>query len=97
MFFMKIKYTPKFLTQVESVFTQGGYRVRYEKGNFQSGYCILNQQKVVVISKYFTLEGKINCLVEILRRVDWDFSQLEESERVFYQAIKGIGQLEIDL
>ncbi|NJO03730.1 MAG: hypothetical protein HC880_20510 [Bacteroidia bacterium] len=85
---MKIKFTTNYQTQLESIFSQAGYLVRYEKGNFNSGYCILNQKKVVVVNKYYTTEGKINCLIDILRQVDWDFSQLEEKEKKLYEDIK---------
>ncbi|MBL0054097.1 MAG: hypothetical protein IPP29_22730 [Bacteroidetes bacterium] len=40
--------------------------MRYEKGNFKSGYCVLETKKVVVVNKFVTLENKINTLVEIL-------------------------------
>jgi hypothetical protein len=92
----KIRYTPKFLEQIEDIFKHAEYLVRYEKGNFQSGYCILKNQKVVVVNRYFPLEGKINCLVEILRSVDWDFSNLpEKDKKLYYELINP--QLEIEL
>lgn len=84
----KIKFTSKYLAQLENIFRQAGYMVRYEKGNFKSGYCILKNTKVVVINRYYTLEGKVNCLVEILKTVDWAFENLEEPEKNIYQQIK---------
>lgn len=84
---MKIKHTPKFLEKVEKIFNHAGYLVRYEKGNFKSGYCILNSKKVVVVNKYYTVEGKVNCLIDILGQVNWDFSALEEEDAKIYQGI----------
>ncbi len=84
---MKIRFTPAFLSNLEKVFSQAGYVVRYEKGNFQSGYCILNQKKVVVVNKYYTTEGKVNCLLEILHHVSWDFSELQEAEKKLYTGL----------
>ena len=46
--------------------------MRYEKGNFKSGYCIINKNKIVIINKYFTVEGKINSLIEIISKIDID-------------------------
>lgn len=42
------------------------YVIRYERGTFQSGYCILEQRKVVVLNKFLQLEGRINTLVDII-------------------------------
>ncbi len=73
---MTVKYTNHFLHKLEDVFSESDYILRYEKGNFQSGYCILNENKVAVVNKYFSLEGKINSLIEILRTVSMDTSNL---------------------
>ena len=63
------------------------YILRYEKGNFQSGYCILNESKVAVINKFFALEGKVNSLVEILRSIKVDTSKLSEGNRKLFSEI----------
>ncbi len=78
---MEIKYTNHFLSKLEDVFAQSDYVLRYEKGNFKSGYCILNDTKVTIVNKYYTLEGKINCLVEILKNISIDMSTLNEKNR----------------
>lgn len=52
--------------------------VRYEKGHFNSGYCLLESRQVVVINRYYTLESKINVLLDILGQVDINREQLEE-------------------
>ncbi len=63
------------------------YILRYEKGNFQSGYCILNESKIAVINKFFALEGKVNSLVEILRSIEIDSSKLSDQNKKFYSEI----------
>jgi len=63
------------------------YILRYEKGNFQSGYCILNESKVAVVNKFFALEGKVNSLVEIIRSIKIDSSKLSEGNRKLYSEI----------
>ena len=45
---------------------EAAYIVRYERGNFQSGYCILEQRKVVVLNKFLQVEGRINALIDII-------------------------------
>jgi hypothetical protein len=69
---MSIKYTKNFLDKLENIFASSEYHLRYEKGNFKSGYCILKETKIVIINKYFTLEGKINALLDILKTLDFN-------------------------
>ena len=84
---MTIKYTNHFLNKLEDIMSETDYILRYEKGNFQSGYCILNESKVAVVNKFFALEGKVNSLVEILRAIKVDSSKLSESNRKLYAEI----------
>lgn len=69
---MEIKLTKQFQKKLESILISQEYMVRYEKGNFKSGYCIINKNKIVIINKYFTVEGKINSLIEIISNIDID-------------------------
>lgn len=57
-----IKYTNHFLTKMEDLIAESDYTLRYEKGNFKSGYCVLKDQKIIIINKFYTMEGKINAL-----------------------------------
>lgn len=78
-----MKYTKHLLNKLEDIFSESEYVLRYEKGNFQSGYCILKDTKIAIVNKYFPLDGKINCLVEILKSVELDTSKLSEKNRKF--------------
>ena len=60
---------------------ESDYTLRYEKGNFNSGYCILNQDKIAIVNKYFTQEGKINCIVDIIKSVEIDSSKLNQKNK----------------
>ncbi len=85
---MQIKYTPQYLHKLEDIFAESDYILRYEKGNFKSGYCVLKNTKVVIINKYFPTEGKINCLVDILKTIEMDDSAFSEKNKKFYQELK---------
>lgn len=61
------------------------YILRYEKGNFKSGYCILNENRVAIINKYYSLEGKINCLVDIIKVIDVDDTNLNDKNKKLYR------------
>lgn len=51
---------------MEQLFEEARYRVRYEKGNFNSGFCVLEERRIAVINRFLNVEGRINALVEIL-------------------------------
>lgn len=61
-----MKYTQNSLDKVEKILEEAGYIVRYERGTFQSGYCILESKKVVVLNKFLQTEGRINTLYDII-------------------------------
>ena len=75
---MTIRYTKQFLNKLEDVFAESDYVLRYEKGSFKSGYCVLNDTRIAIVNKYYTTEGKINCLIDILKSIDIDKSSLSE-------------------
>jgi len=85
---MQLKYTRPFLNRLEDIFAESDYMLRYEKGTFKSGFCILKDTKVAVVNKYFPLEGRINCLVEILRSIDIPTESLRPESQELYLAIK---------
>ncbi|MEO5571129.1 MAG: hypothetical protein ABIT08_04140 [Bacteroidia bacterium] len=65
-----IKYTPQYLQKLEDLLKENNYTIRNEKGNFKSGYCILEFRRVIVINKFSTIESRINALIEILKELD---------------------------
>jgi hypothetical protein len=87
---MDIKYTQHFLNRLEDIFSESDYILRYEKGNFKSGYCILKQTQVVIINKYFTTEGKITALLEILRSVSLNTDRMNEKNKKLYEDLKNV-------
>ncbi|WP_420387507.1 hypothetical protein [Roseivirga sp.] len=75
---MSVKYTKHFLGKLEDIFAESDYVLRYEKGNFKSGYCILKDTKIAIVNKYYTTEGKVNCLIDILKSVEIDQKRLSD-------------------
>ncbi|MFN6946208.1 MAG: hypothetical protein ACK4ND_14760 [Cytophagaceae bacterium] len=81
---MEIKYTPQFLHKLEDIFAESEYILRYERGNFHSGYCILKDTNIAIINKFLPVEGKINCLIDILKSIKIDAGKISEKNRKFY-------------
>jgi hypothetical protein len=79
-----MKYTQTTLDKLEAIPEQAGYVLRYERGTFQSGYCILEDRKVVVLNKFLQTEGRINTLLDLIPQLDINTDVLtEESKRVY--------------
>lgn len=86
---MSFKYTPALLKKVEEIFKEGGYTVRYEKGNFQNGYCVLEKRHVVVINKFHEVEAKINSMMELLVTItDLELENLSSESTELFRKIK---------
>ncbi len=52
-----------------------GYRVIFEKGNFQSGHCIVLDKKVIVVNKFLSDKVKILTLKDLLQQIREDESE----------------------
>ncbi len=74
-------FTQGSLTKIEEFFKEQGYKVRYEKGSFRTGACMLQATKVVVVNKFSNLEIKIQSLWNILMDIEIDSEAI--SERLF--------------
>jgi len=75
---MTIKYTKQFLNKLEDIFAESDYVLRYEKGSFKSGYCVLKDTKIAIVNKYYTTEGKVNVLIDILKSIEIDRTLLSQ-------------------
>ncbi|MBA3648079.1 MAG: hypothetical protein H0W62_05940 [Chitinophagales bacterium] len=82
------RYSAATLLKLEQLFRECSYAVRYEKGTFKSGYCILENKKVIVINKYLDTESRINSLLDILSQTDIDESLLSERASQFLKEAK---------
>ena len=82
---MKIRFNSSTLDKLEKVISEAGYIVRYERGTFQSGFCILESKKVVVLNKFLQTEGRINTLVDLLSFLTIEADHLSADSRKIYE------------
>jgi len=75
------------LEKLETLLRSGGYKVRYEKGNFKTGACMLLSSKVVVVNKFSNLESKIHAITELIRELELDHNLLDDKQITFLQQI----------
>ncbi len=82
------KYTKHTLKKIELILEESGYIIRYEKGNFQSGYAIVQDKKIAIVNKFFDTEARINVLLDILATVEIPAEILSEKSAKFYKQIQ---------
>lgn len=82
-----MKYNQPTLNKLEKILEEAGYIVRYERGSFQSGYCILEDRKVVVLNKFLIPEGRINALMDIIPVVSVNYDLLTHDSQKLYDEV----------
>lgn len=79
-----MKYNLVTVKKLENILDECGYIMRYERGSFQSGYCILEDRKVVVLNKFLPTEGRINTLMDIIPLVNLTYEMLTTDSQKMY-------------
>lgn len=76
------------LEKLEILLKTTGYKIRYEKGNFKTGACLLQRSRVIMVNKFSGLESKILSIGELARDLDIDYSLLDDRQIAFLQQLK---------
>lgn len=84
---MKLRFTPSTLEKIEKIVSEAGYIIRYERGTFQSGYCVLESKKVVVLNKFLQTEGRINTLIDLVSNLSIEADHLSLDSKKLYGEI----------
>jgi hypothetical protein len=84
-----MKYTQTTLDKIEAIAEEAGYIVRYERGSFQSGFCILEDRKVVVLNKFLPLEGRINTVIDLIPQLRIEADALTPESKKWFTEIMG--------
>jgi hypothetical protein len=83
-----MKYTQHNLDKLEDILGESDYRVRYERGTFQSGWCLLETKKIVVLNKFLDVEARMNTLFELIPKLSVDIDKLtHESQKLYLEVI----------
>ena len=83
-----MKFSQNTLDKIEKIAQESGYVMRYERGSFQSGYCILQEKKVVVLNKFLPTEGRINTLIDLLPQLNINFDSLTHESQKLYTELQ---------
>jgi len=86
-----MKYTQGTLDKYNAILTESGYIIRYERGTFQSGWCLLESRKIVVLNKFLSTEGRINILIDIIPQIPISYDLLTlESQKLLDTIVKRV-------
>lgn len=85
---MEITFTARTLDKLEALLKSLNYKVRYEKGNFKTGACVLESSRVVVINKFSDLESRIMAIISLLKTIEIDEALLDEKQAQFLYLLK---------
>ena len=92
MHFMKL--TQSTLDKLEDILGESEFVVRYERGNFQSGWCLLESKRIVVLNKFLNLEARINTLLELIPQLDIQFDKLTHGSQKLFEEVKKLALIE---
>ena len=62
-----------------------GYRIRFEKGDFAGGHCILKDQQLLVVNKRFTIEKKLATIARAIGEIGVEGVFLKPAVRAFVE------------
>lgn len=85
---MTITNTNHTLEKLEQLLKYLGYKVRYEKGNFKTGSCLIENNRMVVINKFSNLETKIEALIALIKILKFEDSSLTDKQKIFYYSLQ---------
>ena len=69
---IKEKEFEAILQDLKSLALQMGAKVRFERGDFKGGYCIVKEDKVIVINKLANTQRKVMILSAALKELGSD-------------------------
>ena len=89
-----MKLTQTTLDKLEDILGESEFVVRYERGNFQSGWCLLEAKRIVVLNKFLNVEARINTLLELIPVLDIQFDKLTHESQKLYTEVKKLSLTE---
>jgi hypothetical protein len=73
------------IVELEELARQFGILIRYEKGDFEGGYCILKDQKVLVVNKRIHEARKASVLAQALAEYGIETTSIKTNLREYIQ------------
>jgi len=84
------KATRHSLKKLEDIIRSLGYKVLYEKGNFKSGYCLVEQSHVIVINRFLDTDARIGLLLDIVEQAEMPLENLNNEALGFLRKLRQV-------
>jgi len=84
---IKEKEFETILQDLKQIAQELGAKVRFERGDFKGGYCIVKEDKTIVINKLSTLQKKVMILTAALKDIGVDEKYLPPRIREIIEEI----------
>ncbi len=84
---IKEKEFETILQNLKQIAQELGAKVRFERGDFKGGYCIIKEDKTIVINKLSTLQKKVMILTSALKDLGVDEKYLPPRIREIIEEI----------
>jgi hypothetical protein len=69
---IKEKELDLLISQLKDIANQLGVIVRFEKGDFKGGYCVVKENKIIIINKFASNQKKASILASALKELGID-------------------------
>jgi|GEM_PF-304848 len=60
------------LAELEEIVERLGYKTRYEKGNFEGGYCVLKETRFIVVNNRNEIGKRITIVTKCIKEIGID-------------------------
>lgn len=77
--------TQSLILDLEGAVRQIGIQIRYEKGDFEGGYCVLKEQQVLVVNKRLHETRRASILATALSEIGVDTLFLKPAVREYIE------------
>ncbi len=87
--YMRNSFSKGTLKKLETLLMLLGYTVRYEKGQFKSGYCIVKNRNIVVLNRFFETKQRVITLNSVLATMPIDdISVLDDKSKQYILSLR---------
>jgi hypothetical protein len=73
------------IQELHAIADQLGVTIRYERGDFDGGYCILREKKILIVNRRLIPQRKANVLATALHDIGLDNLYLKPALRAYIE------------
>jgi hypothetical protein len=75
----------EFLAELESLAEEMAVRIRYEKGDFDGGFCILRDERIIVVNRRLNVNRKVSVISQALNQLGLENVFIKPAVRLFIE------------